>query len=943
MTLEELEVLITANTTQLQREISNTRKQIQGISNTATATSSGIAGAVMKGTIATKLLSVGISAITSNLDGAISRLDTLNNYPRVMSNLGISSEDAEESLARLSDKLVGLPTTLDDAVGSVQRFTSANGNVKASTEMFLALNNAILSGGASTQMQSSALEQLSQAYAKGKPDMMEWRTAMSAMPAQLKQVAIAMGYASADQLGDALRSGTVSMNDFMKKITELNRNGANGFQSFEEQARNSTGGVATSMTNVKTAITRGLADIMNAIGQSNIAGFFQGIARAINSVVPYIVRFVKVCVAGVSAVAGLFGKKVSAQADTTAESVSDVGTSAVNTSKDMDKATGSANKLKKALNGLATFDEMNVLKEADDSSSGGGGGGSSGGAGDLGDLSGLDWDITDSVDEDVISLDGLQNKLEEIFGIMKEGFFAGFGGASFDGIIDHLMGIKDSLIDIWTDPSVIGSISQWIETVTYSFGQVVGSVARIGTNVAEVYVGSIDTYLSQNKDRVIDFISTMFDISSEDIALTGNFYQAMAEISDALNSEDAKQIGADIIAMVYNPLMSASTVLANFSKDFKKLMYQPIIDNTGKIQKAITNTMTPIKKLTSTISSLFTTVGDKVKSIYDNAVAPVLDNITRGVSDTFGKFLDVYNEYIAPVIDNIIGYVEELVNDHIKPYMDEVESLIHSISDGINAFYSNVLKPIIDWVIANLIPKLAPIMDNLYKTITKVVGGIVDACKGVLETLKGVINFIVGVFSGDWNKAWEGIKQVFHGIWTFMDSIVTTVTNAIYGTIVHIFEVIKLFVLLHVENIKEGVINKFTAIKDGVANIFGNIKDKAIEIWDNIKSKIQEKVESIKNGIAEKFSTAYNTIKEKFEGIKTFFEGIWERVKDTFSELGTKIGDSITNTVKAGINGVITQVENVVNGAIRVINNAIDLVNKVPRSKCWTRWRGSLK
>ncbi|WZU00611.1 tape measure protein [Erysipelothrix sp. D19-032] len=49
----------------------------------------------------------------------------------------------------------------------------------ASTEMFLALNNAVLAGNAPMDMQRSALEQLSQAYAKGKPDMMEWRSAIS--------------------------------------------------------------------------------------------------------------------------------------------------------------------------------------------------------------------------------------------------------------------------------------------------------------------------------------------------------------------------------------------------------------------------------------------------------------------------------------------------------------------------------------------------------------------------------------------------------------------------------------------------------------------------------------------------------------------------------------------------------------------------------------------
>ena len=363
MTVDELQVLITANTENLRKEIQSANKQIAGIQKTASKTSGSIFSAVLKGNIATKLLSKGISLITQHLDDAVTRLDTLNNFPRVMSNLGVSSEDADASMKRLSDALVGLPTTLDSATMSVQRFTSANGNVKASTEMFIALNNAILSGGATTEMQKSALEQLSQAYAKGKPDMMEWRTAMSAMPAQLKQVAVAMGYASTDQLGEALRSGSVSMDEFMVKITQLNKTGVNGFASFEEQARNSTGGVATSIANVKTALTRGLAEIMNAIGQSNIAGFFQGIARAINSVIPYITGFVKACVWAVSSIASLFGKSTKKSIENTSKSLGSLGSSGASTSKGIDKATGSAKKLKKELNGLASFDEMNVLKE----------------------------------------------------------------------------------------------------------------------------------------------------------------------------------------------------------------------------------------------------------------------------------------------------------------------------------------------------------------------------------------------------------------------------------------------------------------------------------------------------------------------------------------------------------------------------------------------------
>ena len=213
----------------------------------------------------TKMIGIAMNTINQSIDGAIVRLDTLNQFPKVMSNLGIGAEDAQKSIDKMADKLSGLPTTLDDGARAVQRFTSKNGNVAKSTDLFLALNNAILAGGASAEIQSSALEQLSQSYAKGKPDMMEWRTAMMAMPAQLKQVATAMGYIDADELGEALREGSVSMDEFMETIVTLNTEGVNGFQSFEQQAKNSTGGIQTAITVAKTQVVKGVTDIIEAL------------------------------------------------------------------------------------------------------------------------------------------------------------------------------------------------------------------------------------------------------------------------------------------------------------------------------------------------------------------------------------------------------------------------------------------------------------------------------------------------------------------------------------------------------------------------------------------------------------------------------------------------------------------------------------------------------
>ena len=276
-----------------------------------TATVNGLAKSFTAGALAAQAVTKAIQVFSSNLDSAITRVDTMNNFPKVMSNLGISAEDSAEVIEDLGKQLQGLPTSLDAAAMAVQRFTSKNGDVKESEKIFLAVNNAILAGGGSANIQAQALEQISQAYAKGKPDMMEWRSMMTAMPAQLKQVAIAMGYTDAAMLGEAVRAkeGEAEFARMMETMMKMNTEGVAGFKSFDEQARNATGGISTSVVNMKTAITRGIANMLNSINKAleqfgGISGVlakvgkageqaFTAIGNAVSKAVPYLINFGK--------------------------------------------------------------------------------------------------------------------------------------------------------------------------------------------------------------------------------------------------------------------------------------------------------------------------------------------------------------------------------------------------------------------------------------------------------------------------------------------------------------------------------------------------------------------------------------------------------------------------------------------------------------------------
>ena len=227
----------------------------------------GQAAAVFLGNVMTQIS----QQMVAGIQGGIERLDTMAVFPKIMANMGIAAEDSQLAISRVSEAIIGLPTALDDAARSVQRLTMSTGDIDRATDVFIAFNNALISGGAPIQLQASALEQFTQAVNKGKPDMLEWRTLMNAMPAQLSQIAASMGMTSAE-LGTGLRNAEIPMSDFLDAIVRLNDEGVNGFGSFSEQVQSMTGTVQVALANTRNRIEKFWQELFEGVGQERIAG-----------------------------------------------------------------------------------------------------------------------------------------------------------------------------------------------------------------------------------------------------------------------------------------------------------------------------------------------------------------------------------------------------------------------------------------------------------------------------------------------------------------------------------------------------------------------------------------------------------------------------------------------------------------------------------------------
>lgn len=236
--------------------------------------------------IASTVFSKVASVVTGSLNSAISRADQMNNFPKVMKNLGYSSEDAAASIKKISSALDGLPTTSSAMTGMVQQLAPLTSNLDQATNIALAFNNAMLAGGASTMEQENALTQYTQMLSAGKVDMQAWRSIQAAMPGQLNQVAEAMLGAgkNSNDLYEAMKNGSISFDDFNKKVMELNQNGFGKYASFAQQAKDATQGIGTAMENVKNRVAKAVQKVVEAVGVENIAGAINGFSSQFGKV-----------------------------------------------------------------------------------------------------------------------------------------------------------------------------------------------------------------------------------------------------------------------------------------------------------------------------------------------------------------------------------------------------------------------------------------------------------------------------------------------------------------------------------------------------------------------------------------------------------------------------------------------------------------------------------
>lgn len=259
------------------------------------------------------------------------------------------------------------------------------------------------------------------------------------------------------------------------------------------------------------------------------------------------------------------------------------------------------------------------------------------------------------------------------------------------------------------------------------------------------------------------------------------------------------------------------------------------------------------------------TLGESFKPVLD-ALLPVLTNLAVTIGETLGKVLQA----LAPVLAQIIELAGALLAK---------------------------LGEFIAWALDNILPVLQPIIEFLANAVTSFFDTISEVASGILEALSGVIDFVVGVFSGDWDKAFSGLKQIAAGFQKAINSIFLFIIEN---------------VLRPFNNFLGGLFQKdWTESFGALGNILNGFFDGVKDIWLGIRETFSGIVTFV-NGV---FSGNW---RKAWEGIKQIFKGVW---------------DTFTGIVKTPINaiiGLINSMLDIIESAQHWIANALSFSIDLP-------------
>lgn len=209
----------------------------------------------------------------------------------------------------------------------------------------------------------------------------------------------------------------------------------------------------------------------------------------------------------------------------------------------------------------------------------------------------------------------------------------------------------------------------------------------------------------------------------------------------------------------------------------------------------------------------FSDMCDSISSNWETYGGDLLQGFTDFKDGLWETWWYIYDSIIDPVITACSETFTWLWDEHLKPLWDDIVEFALSVGENILALWNGCLKPVIDWIIAFFGPAVTNVITWIVDWVSFAVALVADIIGGILTFLDGLIQFVVGVFTLDWKRAWDGIVKMFEGLWNGIVGVVKGVVNSIITCI-------NLLIAAIYSGIA-GIVNGLGSIVETVGDILG--------------------------------------------------------------------------------------------------------------------------
>lgn len=363
-------------------------------------------------------------------------------------------------------------------------------------------------------------------------------------------------------------------------------------------------------------------------------------------------------------------------------------------------------------------------------------------------------------------IDRIKNKAIELGGAFQQGFNFGFVDNNLGELQTKISKIGEHLNEIFTDPEVQENANNAMIAIVTAWGAWAGAFVSIGITIAKAWIGGFEKFLDENKDQIKEDLKKLFIIEIDWANFQVQFANAVANIYSVFGGEAAQKIVSDALTIIYNIFVRGFLQLAQVVLDIVKVIFQPFIDYQEEIKKALEGTLDGISTITGAVKDIIVDFFDYIEKTYNESFKPILEKLGEIWSDVFGMIVENYNKYVNPTLKNIGDKLTDLGQKHIKPFLDTLSDMWKSFKEFIIPVLDKLwefLKPFVSWIVEEIFKKITDSINFFVDIVSNSIGTLIDLFDGFAKILGGFFDVIVGLFSGDWQKVWDGAGKIVDG------------------------------------------------------------------------------------------------------------------------------------------------------------------------------------